>query len=240
MLLQGDAKALEVVVAAYLSQDKIMMAEIISGADMHADNMKMLKLPSRLVAKVFVFRTLYGGGAYSFAHDANFAECRLNEKRWQVIIDTFYEKYEGLRQWHIKIVQDVIATGKLVMPTGRIFDFEPILKGGELVYPITLIKNYPVQSGGADLMALARVSFFNKLKKLDLKDYKLVNTVHDSIVIDTAENNIELLCSVLHQTFKDLPGNFHKLFGVEFNLPIVCTIDKGMNWKDMELISNNA
>jgi DNA polymerase I-like protein with 3'-5' exonuclease and polymerase domains len=234
MLLQCDAKGLEWVCASFLSQDKVAAEEIRNEIDQHHENQTMLKLPTRLIAKTFVFRLIYGGSAYSYAHDANFTECGLNEKKWQGVIDGFYEKYSGLKQWHIAIMQEVQATGRLVLPTGRIYTYEPNPKTGD--WPRTTILNYPVQGLGADIMALARVSFFNKLKKLGLKDYLLTNTVHDSILIDTKEENTEVLYNLLTQTFKDLPANFQKLFGVEFNLPLVCTIDRGINWKEMELI----
>lgn len=55
-LVEGDASALEVVGAAYLSQDKILCQEIREGVDIHGRNQEALNLPSRLIAKIFVFR----------------------------------------------------------------------------------------------------------------------------------------------------------------------------------------
>lgn len=56
MILQADAKALEWVVGAYLSQDKVAMQEIKERVDQHTLNQKAFGLPSRLIAKKFVFR----------------------------------------------------------------------------------------------------------------------------------------------------------------------------------------
>ena len=74
MLLQADAKQLEWVGATYFSQDKVAMQEIWDGVDQHADNQSRFGLPSRLIAKTFVFRLIYGGSAYSYAHDPNFRD----------------------------------------------------------------------------------------------------------------------------------------------------------------------
>jgi DNA polymerase I-like protein with 3'-5' exonuclease and polymerase domains len=56
MLIQADANALEIRVAAFLSQDRVMMDEIIAEKDLHTDNQTRLGLPSRGIAKIFVFR----------------------------------------------------------------------------------------------------------------------------------------------------------------------------------------
>lgn len=58
MIINCDAKGLEVYCGAYLSKDKVMMQELIDGIDMHSANMEAFKLPSRLIAKVFKFRKL--------------------------------------------------------------------------------------------------------------------------------------------------------------------------------------
>ena len=95
MLLQADAKQLEWVGATYLSQDQVALKEIWGSVDQHADNQTRFGLPSRLVAKTFVFRLIYGGSAYSYANDPNFRDIG-NEKFWQGVIDQFYDKYKCL------------------------------------------------------------------------------------------------------------------------------------------------
>ena len=90
MLLNADAKALEWVCAAYLSQDKKAIQEIHGEIDQHTDNQTRFGLPSRLIAKTFVFRLIYGGSAYSYANDPNFKEIG-NEAYWQHVIDEFYK-----------------------------------------------------------------------------------------------------------------------------------------------------
>ena len=55
-IVNTDFKSLEVVTAAWLSQDKVMMQEICDGIDMHTANQVAFGLPNRLVAKVLKFR----------------------------------------------------------------------------------------------------------------------------------------------------------------------------------------
>lgn len=56
MIVNVDASALEWNVAAYLSQDPVAHEEIWNKVDQHTENQKRFGLPSRLIAKTFVFR----------------------------------------------------------------------------------------------------------------------------------------------------------------------------------------
>ena len=97
MLIQVDAKALEWAVCVYLAQDKVGMEELTyQNYDMHSENMKLFGFPIRHIAKIFVFRLIYGGSAFSYAHDPDFMDVSSNPKFWQDAIDTFYEKYSGV------------------------------------------------------------------------------------------------------------------------------------------------
>ena len=219
MLLQADAKQLEWIGATYLSQDKVAIDEILREVDMHSENQKRFKLPSRLIAKTFVFRLIYGGSAYSYAHDPDFRDIG-NESFWQDVIDAFYNKYQRLYKWHEEIQFKAKREQKLIMPTGRIYHFEPEVKFDRVKYPRTKILNYPVQGLGADLMAIARVSLRNRLK--GKKGIQLVNTVHDSIIVDFDPKVCYTndLVNIVDKCFNDVPDNFKKLFGVVFNLPM--------------------
>lgn len=233
MIISADAKALEWVVGAYLSKDKVAYEEIINKVDQHTLNQKSFGLPTRLIAKKFVFRLMYGGSAYSYANDPDFTEVSSSQKYWQKVIDAFYNKYTDLRDWHTQIVKDAMKDGQLTMPTGRIYTFEPKRNyKGDLEAPETIIKNYPVQGLGADLMSIARVSFFNRFKKEKINGY-IVNTVHDSIVCDVhAEEKIRV-ATMFHKVFRDIPENFYKLFGVKFTLPLSCEVSVGNNMKEL-------
>ena len=128
------------------------MQELIDGLDVHGSNQEAFGLPSRLIAKVLIFRIIYGGSAYSFAHDPDFIAVSKSEKFWEEKIDKFYSKYKGIAQWHENIVREVKLTKHLTTPTGRRFTFEPTKDyRGDLKWPITQIKNYPVNFSGLTL-----------------------------------------------------------------------------------------
>lgn len=235
-LVNVDVKALECCVAAYLANDPVMKQEIIEGQDMHTNNQVALGLPNRLVAKVFIFRTLYGGTEYSFARDPDFTEVSTNVDFWRMVIERFYNKYQGIRTWHDKIQQTVLRTKRLVMPTGRTYTFEPYKNQyGKVQWPITNIKNYPVQGLGADLVMIMRISLYNRMKHARL-DSRMIATVHDSILLDCPRNEVEPVVSMCHEVARDVPLNFQKLFGAEYDLPFTVEAEVGENYRHMEKI----
>ena len=243
MLINADLKALEWYCAVFLSQDPVGIQEILDNVDQHADNLVRLGFPDRGVAKVFLFRLVYGGGAWSYAHDPEFMLTSKSEKFWQHAIDQFYEKYDGLHRWHIGLMQEVTTTGRLVMPTGRIYTYEKDKHGN---WPRTTILNYPVQGLGADLMMIGRISFFRRFKASNLTG-KLVSTIHDSLVVDAPcetldklDENCYNICMMLKSCIEDIPMNFERLFGVKFNLPMRCEISYGLNKKDREVLNGST
>lgn len=232
-IINADAKSLEVVVAAYLSQDQLLLKEMIAGLDIHSLNQSVFNLPKgpegRLVAKILIFRILYGGTEFSFAQDPLFTSVSSSIKYWKRVIEKFYEKYVGIAQWHTRIVQQATSTGRLVMPTGRVYSFSP-LKNGE--WPITQIKNFPVQGAGADIMAIIRVAFYKRFKQRNINGL-VISTVHDSIVVDAPKESVDEIVSLFHEVFDEAPHLFEQWFNVPFNLPLRCEVGVGHNMKDL-------
>ena len=228
MLINADAKALEWLAATYLSKDKTAYGEIIAGTDQHSDNQQRLKLPTRLIAKTFLFRLIYGGSAYAYANDPEFTAVSSSDKFWQKLIEEFYSKYSGLYQWHGNLMREVVRTGKIVMPTGREYAYQK--HRGE--WPRTTILNYPVQGFGADLMAIARVSLYRRLRASSLT-CKLICTVHDSIVLDAHDSEVDNVVQMIYDVWKDIPVNYQRLFGSKFDLPCKVEISVGPDWHNL-------
>jgi DNA polymerase I-like protein with 3'-5' exonuclease and polymerase domains len=233
MIVNCDAKALEWVVGTYLSQDPVAFEEIWNNVDQHTLNQEAFKLPSRLIAKTFVFRLMYGGSAYSYANDPDFTGVSKSVDFWQFVIDSFYNKYKGFAKWHEEIVKGAMSNGYLIMPTGRVYEYDPIRDyKGNLKAPETIIKNYPVQGLGADIMAIARVEFAKRFYEENIRGV-MVNTIHDSIVCDIDGRDLDKCVALFNGTFFDIPMYFKERFGVEFNLPLRCEVSYGDNMKEL-------
>lgn len=230
MILEADATGLEVVGAGFLSQCPVLCNELVTGVDVHGANESVLGI-DRLTAKKFFFRLIYGGTEFSYANDTDFNHISSKPNYWKNVIDNFYVKYYGISQWHYRLVFDVQRSGEYTSPTGRKYKFQPT--NGE--WPRTTILNYPVQGLGADIMSLIRISSWRRIRR-ELPRALFVNTVHDSIVLDLPEEDVKPAKQIIDQVFIDFPGNFKRIFGSEFNLPLRCKVKVGLNWKDLQEI----
>lgn len=225
MKISCDASGLEWNVAAFLSQDKLAIQEICDEFDIHEDNRSRFGFPlnARRVAKIFLFRLIYGGSEWSYVLDPDFNWLSRDPEYWRDIISRTYIKYTGLKKWHDQLFLEVVSKGVWVSPTGRTYEFEPYLKRGKYEWPRTTILNYPVQGLGADIMMLARISFARRFKAAGFKSL-LVNTIHDSIEVDALPEEWYNISLLMKDVFRDLPENFEKMFGVKYNLPLRCEI----------------
>jgi DNA polymerase I-like protein with 3'-5' exonuclease and polymerase domains len=239
MLINADVKGLEVVVAAELSGDEVLRKEIIDKVDIHDANRVAFNLgegkPGRLVAKVLKFRIIYGGTGYSFAKDPDFTGVSSSVKFWEDRIRDYYTKYKGIKKWHDKLIDTAKRQGYIEIPSGRYYCYEPIFINGEWKWPLTTIKNYPVQGFGADLVMLARIEAFKQLKATGL-EFKMVGTIHDSIIVDTPSKNCYTISMVLKNAIEAVPNLCREHFNYDFSLPLTCEIQAGPNKLEMKEI----
>jgi DNA polymerase I-like protein with 3'-5' exonuclease and polymerase domains len=238
MLLNFDAAQLEWRALAHLSKDKVALEEINNKIDGHADNQKRFNLPSRLIAKVFLFRTIYcplciiDKSSYSFSVDNDFKGVG-DVKYWRKTIEAFYDKYTGIRDYHTNLIQTAQTTGRILSETGRVYNYAPREYRGEWVWPISDIANYPVQGFSADLMALARVSAYRRLKE---SGALFINTVHDSITLDYGGKDWYNITIEMRKVFRDIPLNFERIYGRKLLVPMDCDAKVGANWLWMHTI----
>lgn len=230
MFINIDAKQLEWVAAVFLSKDKVGYDELRDGTDLHSDNQKRLKLPTRTVAKAFLFRLLYGGSAFAYGNDPDFAPISRNERYWQEVIDNTYFKYKGLSRWHSSLMQEVSRTGVLVVETGRRYKFS---RGESGDLPRTKILNYPVQGLGHDLMAVFRVYLFTRLKLRPELKSKCILTVHDSVLLDCPEEEVAEILNLILEVLNDFSAEFERVFKVPFDLPFRAEISLGVDLSKM-------
>lgn len=226
MLVECDATGLEWVTVAWLSHDEVAITEISNQVDQHEENRARFNLPERVIAKKFVFRLIYGGSAYSYAHDPDFIKTSNQEKFWQKVIDQFYEKYYGIERWHNQILTETKSTGLLRIPTGRVYTFSPQERRGDLVWPRTQILNYPVQGAAADIMVIVRVAFARRFIEEKIRG-KLVSTVHDSIVVDVEDDEVERTCLLFTEVFKETRQLVNNYFQTDFPVDLRCEIKYG-------------
>jgi DNA polymerase-1 len=216
-----------------LANDPVGIAEIIGGEDTHAKNQKAFDLPSRLIAKIFLFRTIFRGSGWSFANDPDFMHVSSSSKFWDMKNEQFYAKYKGIDKCHDKWKDIVVAGKPLHGPLGRSW-YIPMGRDykGELKVPLTTLSNYPVQGTGADVMMLARIMAYKRIKAACIPCL-FRSTVHDSIVLDCRIKDLQRLKEIFEQVFTDLPAEIKKIFGYDWVVPMACECKYGPNMKEM-------
>ena len=227
-IMEADFAQLEFRAAAYLSQDGVAIEEVSTGFDVHSYTAKVItdagQPTDRQPAKAHTFAPLYG--ATGFGRTPAEAEYYTH----------FTEKYKGIGVWHSRLAKEAIATGKITTPSGREFAFPDVVrKPNGRVSHFTQIKNYPVQSfATADIVPIALLHID---KLLDGMMSCVVNTVHDSIVIDVHPDEERRVISVIEETNRVLPDLITIRWGLVFNVPLELEAKIGPNWLDTKDVS---
>jgi DNA polymerase I-like protein with 3'-5' exonuclease and polymerase domains len=242
MICNVDVKSLEWVSYLFLSQDTTGIEEwnnVVADPtkyDIHRANQEVFKLPSRLISKVFLFRAIYLGPAFAYAHDPDFQHVSKSVEFWQTVIDNFYKKYNGLYKTHHQYIREVNATGRLTSPFGREYEFKRYRKKDYFEYSNYEIANWINQGVGSDIVAVARVSAAARFRRYNLKSV-LISTIHDSLTADCPEAEVQAVSEIFLDVFKDLPQNITKCLGVKWDLPMLGEVSIGPNMCDLAEIT---
>jgi len=224
-ILEADFAQLEFRVAAYLSQDKTAMQEIATGFDVHSYTAKVIsdagQPTTRQVAKGHTFAPLFGASGYGRSR----AEAAYYKH--------FNEKYQGIATWHKKLGNEAMRHGKITTPSGRQYAFPNVERrqNGTPTH-FTMIKNYPVQGfATGDIVPVVLLEMDERLKPLQSC---LVNTVHDSTVIDVHPKERNYVIQIITDMNNDLDQIIEEAYDVKMNVPMLLEAKIGPNWLDTE------
>lgn len=227
-------------VAADRYDDRTLKDELLQRLDLHSINQDRFKLPNRVTAKRFIFKLLYGATAFGYSVDADFIDVGYSERQWQRVIDEFYTKYTGIAKGHEADIKFVKENGFLEIPSGRYFNYRPKQTSYGWKWPLTTIKNYPIQGFGADLVMLARIEAFKRISRSGL-EARFIQTIHDSLVYDV-DNDPEVcytISTLLKDSIEYVPTLCKQEFDYEFSLPLWCEVQSGPNKRDMTEVNFN-
>jgi DNA polymerase-1 len=221
--MEADFAQLEFRVAAYLSQDTVAIKEVSEGFDVHSYTAKVIsdagQKVSRQDAKAHTFAPLYGASGFGRTP----AEAAYYEQ--------FTKKYSGIAAWHQRLAKEALNTGKITIPSGREYSFPDVTRrqyGGVTFF--TQIKNYPVQGfATADIVPIALLQID---KLLDRLHSCVVNSVHDSIVIDIHPDEQEQVIAIINKTNDVLKSLVDSHWNIDFNVPLLLEAKIGPNWLD--------
>ena len=222
-IMEADFAQLEFRAAAFLSQDGVAIEEVSTGFDVHSYTAEVItdagQPTNRQDAKAHTFAPLYG--ATGFGRTPSEAAYYKH----------FNDKYQGVAEWHTKLAKEALSTGKITTPSGREFSFPNVVrKASGKVSHFTQIKNYPVQSfATADIVPIALLhieQLLNNMKSC------IVNTVHDSIVVDVHPDEEKQVIFIINETNRVLPQLIKDRWNITFNVPLLLEAKIGPNWLD--------
>jgi len=224
-VMEADFAQLEFRVAAFLSQDITAIDEVTTGFDVHSYTAKVIsdagQPMSRQDAKAHTFAPLYGASGFG------------RSKAEAAYYQQFTKKYHGIAKWHESLAKEALNTSKITTPSGREFSFPDVTRrryGGVTFF--TQIKNYPVQSfATADIVPISLI-YIDKLLTANKLRSCVVNTVHDSIVIDVHPQEKDKVLQVISAANCKLIEIINKRWGIDFNIPLLLEAKIGPNWLD--------
>jgi DNA polymerase-1 len=224
-IMEADFAQLEFRVAAYLSQDTTAIEEVTTGFDVHSYTAQVIteagQKMSRQEAKAHTFAPLYGASGFGRTP----AEAAYYKQ--------FTTKYSGIGKWHEELAKEALSTGKIKTPSGREFSFPDVQRRryGGVTY-FTQIKNFPVQSfATADIVPVS-LMYIDKLLEANKLQSCIVNTVHDSIVIDVHPNEVDMVLKVIDTANRNLLKIVNNKWKLDFNVPLLLEAKIGPNWLD--------
>ena len=260
VLMQFDYSQLEIRVLALLSNCYQLKTELKAGIDLHASACSWWKnvdyqhvvdsvtnndahwIALRREAKRLRFLIQYGGSANAL-HNATgipVPEC-------QSFIKNYYHRYPEIGKWHDELLRTVnqcshpsrviknnrqMRQSALTSETGRRYVFhEETTKWGKTGFSPTKIKNYPVQGLATGDVVLTMLGRFNRWLKQNYPDVLLINTIHDSIMVDVPN-------TVIHYGFardavkflETAPQVMKQLYGMEWDIELPVDVESGRNW----------
>ena len=218
-IIEVDFAQLEFRTAVFLAQDKQGMEDIANGVDVHQYTANIIGC-SRQDAKAHTFKPLYGG--------------MMGKKKEKEYYQKFLEKYENIAEWHKKLEDTAIKSKIVRLPSGREYYFPNIYrrKDGSSTQS-TAVKNYPVQGfATADIVPIACINVWNLLKENNMKTL-LINTVHDSVILDVHPEEYSQVLDCLNQGFSGIKESLKERFDCDLNVPLDFEIKSGTNWLDL-------
>jgi DNA polymerase I len=201
-LVTCDYSQAELRILAELSQDDGFLGAFKSGGDLHIlAASQMFNIPPEQVTKVqrgqakaINFGLAYGMGpqGLSLRIDKTVEEARD-------LISAYFKAFSGVQKWLEKAGRDSVKNGYVATPLGRKRYFDvPQSSDPDHRKKMSEIerqgKNAPIQGANADMTKIALVFLREKLRGYDAR---VVNTVHDEIVVEVCEEQAEEVCKLV-------------------------------------------
>lgn len=227
LLVDADYSQIELRVLASLANDKVMIDTFKSNRDIHTETaasvfgtpVEWVDADMRRKAKAVNFGIVYGIGAFSLGKDIGVSNAEA--KRY---IDDYLNHFSGVKEFMAHATESAEKDGYAVTMFGRRRFIPEILAANKTVKALgkRIAMNTPIQGTAADIIKIAMVRVFARLKR-ELPEARLILQVHDELIVEVPENLADKAAALLTE---EMQG------AVELAVPLLAEAKCGKTWFD--------
>ena len=201
--MDADYSQIELRVLASMSGDERLIEAYRSHADIHRTTAsQVFHIPFEKVtdlqrrnAKAVNFGIVYGISSFGLSEDLS-----ISRKEAAAYIEQYFETYPQVKQFIDSLVKDAKKNGYAVTLYGRRRPVPELFSSNfmQRSFGERVAMNSPIQGTAADIIKIAMIRVFERLKKEGLKS-KLILQVHDELLIETALEEEEQVRMILEE-----------------------------------------
>ncbi len=229
VLLSADYSQIELRIIASMSGDEHLCQEFSLGHDIHRSTAaKIYNVPQdevtkqmRSAAKSVNFGIIYGVSAFGLSQGLG-----ISRSEAQQLISGYFESFPKISQFINDKIQFAKDNGYAKTLLGRRRYLNNINSQNQSLrsFDERNAVNMTIQGTGADMIKIAMVKMYNRLKEENLKS-KMILQIHDELIFDVPKNELERMKTLVKQTMENaLPLK---------NVPVLVEMGWGDNWLEI-------
>ncbi|HEZ2498503.1 DNA polymerase I [Neisseria meningitidis] len=236
VIVSADYSQIELRIMAHLSGDKTLIAAFQNGEDVHRRTAaevfgtapENVSSEQRRYAKTINFGLIYGMGQYGLAKSLGIDN--LSAKNF---IDRYFARYPGVAEYMQRTKEQAAAQGYVETLFGRRLYLPDIrnknanARAGAERAAI----NAPMQGTASDLIKRAMIDVSRWLSECEASPWdellqsKLIMQVHDELVLEVVETELDFVKEKLPQIMAKVDGGL-------LDVPLVAEVGVGENWEE--------
>ena len=229
ILIGADYSQIELRVLAHLSGDEELIAAFNRGDDIHKlTASRVLGIPfddvsleERSKAKAVNFGVIYGMSGFGLSE-----ELKISRKEAENYINEYFLKHKKVKEYMDGQIESCKKNGYSETILGRKRPIHEINASAFMVRQLgeRLAMNTPIQGSAADIIKLAMIKVYGKLKK-EYPEVKLLLQVHDELILMAPVHLKDTIKKVLVECMED---------AFKLQVKLVAEVNEGANWFDLK------
>ena len=225
--IDADYSQIELRVLAAISQDEKMVSAFNNDEDIHTQvasqvfgvPIEEVTKEQRSNAKAVNFGIVYGISDFGLSE-----QLLISRKKAKAYIDQYLEKYSGIKNFMHNITEEGKEKGYVETTFHRRRYIPELSSNNYMVrqFGARAAMNTPIQGTAADIMKIAMINVYHKLKEKNLKS-KLILQVHDELIIESPIEEKDEVKDILRTCME----NASKLI-----VPLKVELSEADNWYD--------